>query len=76
MTIKSPVTWQSRPRLRLHLVGGLVALHDDAGVIPPASYVVDAAAGIIALTAEPKGEVRAEVAPPAPTRAGKPVEAA
>jgi hypothetical protein len=82
MASKTPAAWQSRARLRLHLPGGLIALHDDKGVIAPDRYVLNEAGGYIALMAEPEGEVMMELAeeaakpaPRAPAPAAKPVDA-
>lgn len=61
MTKRIPLEWVNRARLRLPLVGGLVALHDDDGMIPRERYAMLEEAGEIALMAEPKGEVSAEV---------------
>jgi hypothetical protein len=82
MANKIPAAWQSRARLRLSLPDGLVALHDDKGVIAPDRYVLDMAGGYIALMAEPEGEVMMDLAedtaarpPRAPALAPKPVDA-
>ncbi len=69
MTKRIPLEWTSRAALRLRNPGSFTALADDDGPIPPERYTVLEAQGVIALTAEPKGEVEAEVegeaAPPA-----------
>lgn len=61
MTQKIPLEWANRERLRLRLVGDLVALHDADGVIQAGRYVIMDGLGEIALMAEPKGAVMAEV---------------
>lgn len=70
MSRRIPLAWANRPGLRLRLTGGrLLGLRDDAGPIPPERYAVLEQLGEIALTAEPQGEVVAEVeddAPPQP----------
>lgn len=69
-TKRIPLAFTDRARLRLPLVGGLVALHDSAGVIAPERYVRDEAGGFLALMSEPQGEVVAEVEGEAPEAFG------
>lgn len=62
MTKRITLEWAHRARLRLRLPGGAPrALRDARGAIPPEAYVLDEAAGEIALMADPVGEVTAEV---------------